>query len=80
MLPIVLVQGSLTIQVRPNGIFRRDSGWITCHCILSTKGYLMIYAKEYLLKGYAVNLSRAKKLNVSCERLLNKDGIVKVYF
>lgn len=71
-MPFVIVQSPLIIQVRTNGfLLRKESKWMSCHCLLTNKGYFVIYVKENECKGYAVNLSRAKKLNVLFEKSEN---------
>lgn len=73
-MPFVVVQGPLIIQVRTNGfLMRKESKWMSCHCLLTNKGYFVIYVKENECKGYAVNLIRAKKMDVFCERIENQD-------
>lgn len=68
-MPFVVVQSPLVIQVRTNGfLLRKESKWISCYCILTNKGYFVIYVKEEECKGYAVNLTRAKKMNILFEK------------
>lgn len=70
VMPIVLAKDILTLQIRVNGLLlRRDSRWMSCRCVLTNTGYFVIYAKEEEDKGYAVNVARARTLNVTYERI-----------
>ncbi|KAH7724850.1 hypothetical protein AAVH_07439 [Aphelenchoides avenae] len=55
----------LTVRIRQCGyLFNRDSDWKTLRCVLTPKGYFIIYEKDKDLKGYAVNLHTATKLSM----------------
>lgn len=42
----------LTVRIRRYGcLFNRDSDWKTLRCVLTYKGYFVIYVKDKQLKG-----------------------------
>lgn len=59
------LQDLLSIQVRKRGFFVDSESsirWV--HCVASPKGYLVVYLKEEKLRGYALDISLAKKIVV----------------
>ena len=59
-----ILQSRLLVCVRRKQpfFFYRHSKHITAQCTLTVKGYLIVYAKEAKLKGYAVKLQQAQSI------------------
>lgn len=57
------------VRVRRYGFFfTHELNMGPMRCVLTRRNYLIVYAKERLLKGYAVKLSLAEKINVCCSK------------
>lgn len=63
------VQTRMNVRIRRYGIFfTHELSESSMRCVLTRRNYLIVYAKERLLKGYAVKLSLAEKINVYCSK------------
>lgn len=79
--PANFMRGRLPIQLRTKGfLIRRETGWMGCYCLISRQGHLIVYAREKDLKGYAVNLSKAKKVVISCGKVQENSSAKKKVF
>jgi hypothetical protein len=68
--PDMVMRARLSLHTRTKGLFFHDeSDEMWRQCLLSEKGYLIIYAKETALKGYALNIAQAKKVKFSCKKI-----------
>lgn len=64
------IQARMLVRIRRFGFFfTHDINESLMRCVLTRRNYLIIYAKERLLKGYAVKLSLAEKLSICCSRV-----------
>ncbi|KAI1726919.1 hypothetical protein Ddc_04194 [Ditylenchus destructor] len=77
--PENFVRGRLAVQLIAKGLFmKRETGWLLCNCVLSRQGQLVIYSEESSLKGYAVNINRAKKIVIQCGKLDQSNMTAKI--
>lgn len=58
------------------GFFNTETDYSQLRCVIASKGYLIIYTNEFLLKGYALKLRDAKSMKIDN---LNKE-LVKFAF
>jgi hypothetical protein len=59
------LQARLPLQVLTKGwLFDTVTDAIWRKCVLSPKGYLVIYVKEEKLRGYALDITLAKKIRI----------------
>uniref|UniRef100_A0A915EJ76 DUF7778 domain-containing protein n=1 Tax=Ditylenchus dipsaci TaxID=166011 RepID=A0A915EJ76_9BILA len=67
-----LLNSRLIVHVRPAGFFSffgfRKTKETLSRCVLTKKGYLIVYANEKELKGHAVNLRLAENIRCSVEK------------
>lgn len=60
----------MLVRVRRYGFFfSHDSDEVPMRCVLTRRNYLIIYAKEKMLKGFALKLSLAEKISTTSSRL-----------
>lgn len=60
----------LIVQVNSQRIlFNRETAWMNCYCVLSSKSHFIIYVKQSKLTGYVLKVSRAIKIKVSTFKL-----------
>ncbi|KAI1728325.1 hypothetical protein DdX_00496 [Ditylenchus destructor] len=77
--PENFMRGRLAVQLISKGlIMKRETGWLLCNCVLSRQGQLVIYSEESSLKGYAVNINRAKKIVIQCGKLDQSNMTAKI--
>lgn len=60
-----IMQTRLMVLIRRYGFFyNTETDYLLLNCIITPRGYLIIYTKESQLKGHAVKLSTAKKIQL----------------
>lgn len=68
----------LMIQIIRYGFFfNNESDYLPLRCILTRRGYLIIYTKETSLQGYALKLSNGKKMQITS---WNKEKVCRYFF
>lgn len=61
-----VLQARLMIKIVRYGLFfNSESEYTPLRCMITRRGYMVIYMKEEALKGHAVKLSGAKKVQIS---------------
>jgi hypothetical protein len=78
--PETLLRARLSLHTRTKGfLFHNDSDEMWRQCLLSDRGYLIIYAKEAALKGYSLDVTQAKKMKFSSSKILSTKSNCKQY-
>lgn len=59
----VLQSYTLLVKIRSNGFFyKSQTDYLPLFCVITRRGYLIIYTEKSPLKGHAVKLSTANKI------------------